>query len=157
MKSLPASRLALAISVMLLSLPGCSGQSDQPDLGQVQGTITLDGQPLSGVAVVFQPESGRPARGLTDAEGKYELTYIRQTRGAKTGLNRVEIAPSEEADELEDTAADADSVSPKRLARSGKPLVPARYNRRSELQADVQPGANVFDFQLTSRTGYAGY
>lgn len=135
---------------MLLSLSGCGGPSDQPELGQVQGTITLDGKPLSGIAVVFQPDNGRPARGFTDAEGKYELTYIRKTRGTKIGPNRVEIAPSEEADDPAEVEADPDSLEVKRPVKSGKPVIPARYNTQSELKADVKPGRNTFDFELTS-------
>lgn len=152
MKSIQTGSLVLALTVMLLSLTGCGGSGDQPDLGQVQGTITFDGKPLSGVVVVFQPDSGRPARGRTDAEGKYELTYIRQTQGTKVGHNRVEVAPSEEEDDTADAEADTESVSNKRPGKfkSGKPKIPARYNIKSELEADVQPGENTFDFELTS-------
>lgn len=152
MKSKQAGRLAVALSVILLSLPGCGGPSDQPDLGQVSGTVTFDGKPLSGIVVVFQPENGRPARGRTDAAGKYELTYIRNTRGTKVGHNRVEIAPSEEDDASVETEVDPDAPAARRPAKfkSGKPRIPARYNIRSELEADVQPGENTFDFELTS-------
>ncbi|MCC9609261.1 Ig-like domain-containing protein [Blastopirellula sp. JC732] len=150
MKSKQAGRLAAALSVMLLSLSGCGGASDQPDLGQVSGTITFDGKPLSGIVVVFQPDSGRPARGRTDAEGKYELTYIRNTRGTKVGHNRVEIAPSEEDDAPAEAQLDADSAQAQRPFKSGKPKIPVRYNIKSELEAEVQPGDNTFDFALTS-------
>lgn len=154
MKSILAGRLAAALSVMLLSLTGCGGPSDQPDLGQVHGTITLDGKPLSGIAVVFQPDNGRPAHGRTDAEGKYELTYIRDTRGTKIGRNRVEIAPSEEGEEENESAEtdpDTESRPAKRPFKSGKSKIPARYNIKSELEADVKPGDNTFDFELTSK------
>ncbi len=101
--------IILNLSVLLLS--GCGGSSDQPELGEVTGTITFNKQPLVGVAVVFQPENGRPARGMTNAEGKYELTYIRQTKGSKVGPNRVEIAPSEEGEE-EEAAVGAKKPNP---------------------------------------------
>ncbi|PQO46420.1 hypothetical protein [Blastopirellula marina] len=142
--------LVIACSVMLLSLTGCGGNSDQPELGQVTGTITLDGKPLTGVAVVFQPEKGRPAHGKTDAEGKYDLIYIRDTRGAKIGLNRVEIAPSEGEDDPTENIQDPDSIPAQRPTKSGKPKVPAKYNIKSELEANVQPGENNFDFELKS-------
>ncbi len=133
----------------MFSLPGCGGAGDQPELGEVTGVITLDGKPLSGVAVVFQPESGRPARGMTDAEGKYELTYIRDTKGAKIGPNRVEIEPSEEGEEGEQTETSDEVVTQlPRQARSEKPKIPARYNVHSELNADVKAGTNKFDFNL---------
>ena len=153
MKTIQIGRV-VALSVLLLSLSGCGGSGDQPELGQVSGTITLDDKPLSGVAVVFQPDDGRPARGTTDAEGKYELTYIRETRGTKVGHNRVEIAPSEEGEEdADEPEGDVDSDSPqaKQPVNSRKaPSVPARYNTQSELEADVKPGKNRFDFKLKS-------
>jgi len=149
-KSKLAGRLAVALSVMLLGLSGCAGSSDQPDLGQVSGTVTLDGKPLSNVVVVFQPDVGRPASGRTDADGRYELTYIRSTLGTKVGHNRVEIAPSEEEDVAGEDAGEVDTPMGRRRGRSRKPKVPYRYNIKSELEADVQPGANTFDFELTS-------
>lgn len=42
---------------------GCSGGTDQPELGLVSNTVTFDGTPLSGVAVTFVPDDGRPAIG----------------------------------------------------------------------------------------------
>ena len=129
---------------------GCS-PNDQPELGQVTGTIKLDGQPVVGIDVVFQPESGRPARGRTDAEGKYELTYIRNTKGTKVGPNRVEIAPSEDGvveDESEGT--DEESKTATKRPVSGKPKIPARYNTNSELKVDVKSGNNVLDFDMES-------
>ncbi len=143
--------MSIALGMLIILQLGCT-TSDQPDLGQVTGTITLEGMPLTGVAVVFQPESGRPARGMTDAEGRYDLTYIRQTKGTKIGPNRVEIAPSEEGEGSSDVeTGDGEPQPVTRLSKSGKPLVPARYNVQSELKADVQPGDNTFDFQLESK------
>lgn len=143
--------LSLVLSGLVLCASGCSS-SDQPELGQVTGTITMDGKPLTGVAVVFQPENGRPARGMTDAEGKYELVYIRQTKGSKVGPNRVEIAPSEEGEESEETeVGDGEAQTAPKKSKSGKPTVPARYNTKSELKVEVVSGKNTFDFQLESK------
>ncbi|MDQ3332603.1 MAG: hypothetical protein M3552_18470 [Planctomycetota bacterium] len=150
MKTIQNGRLVVALSALFLSLAGCGASSDQPELGQVSGTIMLDGKPLSGVAVVFQPDSGRPARGLTDTEGKYELTYIRETLGTKIGHNRVEIAPDEEGENPAESDGDVDGPTVQKPVKSGKPVIPARYNTRSELEADVKPGENTFDFALES-------
>jgi hypothetical protein len=142
--------MLIVIGISTLFQAGCGAPSDQPELGQVTGTVTLDGKPLSGIAVVFQPDSGRPARGMTDAEGKYELTYIRQTKGTKVGPNRVEIAPSEDGAAEESENADEESKPATKRSKSTKPTIPARYNVRSELKADVKAGKNTFDFQLES-------
>lgn len=140
----------IVVGLFLFLQTGCSNRSDQPELGQVTGTITLDGKPLSGISVVFQPESGRPARGMTDADGKYELTYIRQTKGTKVGPNRVEIAPSEDGEAPEAENSDEESKTTTKRSKSGKPAIPSRYNAKSELKADVKAGKNTFDFKLTS-------
>ncbi len=113
----------------------------------------MDGQPLVATVVVFSPDNGRPSRGKTDAEGKYELTYIGETRGAKVGHHRVEIAPNEEGeDESEIEAATAgEDVSASSPVKPEKTRVPARYNTNSELEADVKAGESVFDFKLESQ------
>lgn len=148
MKANYACLTLLALSVLVLNQLGCAS-SDQPELGQVTGVITLDEKPLAGVAVVFQPENGRPARGMTNAEGKYELTYIRQTKGTKIGPNRVEIAPSEEGEGAEEVES-GDKETQTAKSKSGKPVVPSRYNVKTELKADVKPGKNTFNFDLKS-------
>ncbi len=51
---------------MLLSM-GCGG-GDMPELGDVSGKVTLDGKPLVGINILFTPEKGRPAGGVTDEE-----------------------------------------------------------------------------------------
>ena len=140
----------VTLVTLFLFQVGCGPGGDQPELGTVTGTITLDGQPLGGVAVVFQPDSGRPARGMTDANGKYELTYIRQTKGTKVGPNRVEIAPSEEGEVEEAESGEEESQDAAAKPKSGKRAVPARYNVKSELKVDVKSGANTFDFPLES-------
>ena len=79
----------LILAVLLLAGAGCFGVSDQPELGRVTGTVTLDGQPLAGVIVNFQPESGRAATAESDSKGYYDLVYIYGSNGAKVGKNAV--------------------------------------------------------------------
>lgn len=140
-----------ALTTLILNLSGCGSASDRPELGLVTGRITLDGAPLSNIAVVFSPDNGRPARGKTDSDGHYELTYIGNTPGCKVGHNRVEIAPNEEGEEDAEDADDTENVGAAKPLKSGKPTIPARYNIKSELEADVQPGENTFDFQLDGK------
>ncbi|MBI1346004.1 hypothetical protein GC163_06920 [bacterium] len=154
MKTTQVALTVLSLSMLTFLLPGCGSGSDQPELGLVTGTITMDGEPLQGIAVVFQPDNGRPAYGKTDSTGKYELTYIRNTRGTKVGHNRVEIATSEEGEEdtEEELGDDEESTGGGQKSFERKKVkIPVRYNLKSELEADVQPGENVFDFQLTSK------
>lgn len=119
----------LSISLSLIGfLSGCS-QGDRPPIGYVTGKVTIDGQPLSGAIVSFMPEKGRPATGLTDKDGKYELQYTYQVYGCKIGPNNVGFfAPN-----------------------SGAPShpIPNKYEK-SEFNVDVKKGKNTFDFDLKS-------
>lgn len=122
----------LAALICLPTVVGCGG-GDMPDLGDVSGQVTLDGQPLEGVIILFKPEIGRVATATTDAEGKYELEYLYEVPGCKVGPNKVSF-------EWPLGATNAKKLS-------------ARYTTNSELTADVKPGANTFDFALESDAG----
>jgi hypothetical protein len=111
---------------------GC-GRSDRPDLGTVQGTVTLDGKPLAGALVVFTPNGpGRSASDLTDAAGRYELTYLRDIAGATLGPHVVIITTATEE-------------------RGGREILPPRYHEKTELSATIAAGANTIDFPLESK------
>lgn len=76
-------------AVALVLTFGCGTKSDLPSLGTVTGTVTLNGEPLRQVEISFNPTKGRPSYAKTDDEGKYELTYIRDIKGAKIDEHRV--------------------------------------------------------------------
>lgn len=124
---------SLALASVLL-LVGCGGGSDLPELGEVTGVVTLDGQPVSGAQVQFIPQSGRPSSGETDASGKYELHYTADVAGAVLGSHTVKI----------NTAVDGrDDPSTEKI--------PARYNSKSELTEEVKSGVNEINFDLKSK------
>jgi hypothetical protein len=128
------------LGLSLVGMWGCGGQGDRPPLGSVSGTVTLDGQPLVGGQVTFAPETGRPSIGRTDSAGRYELFYVLATKGAKVGKHRVFIGWPPADDDAEPVAKDA-----------SRPPLPARYGQQSTLTADVNSGANTFDFALESK------
>lgn len=120
----------LALVVVLTStFLGC-GQGNRPDLGQVGGTVALDGSPLANATVSFKPHAGKGSFGITDGDGHYELFYIRDIKGAVVGMHTIQITTTTE--------------------NSPKEIIPPRYNLRSELERDVQSGKNTFDFELSS-------
>ena len=74
----------VAFGVMLgIVTVGCNKEG-LPGLGRVTGTITMDGKPVPGALVAFEPVDGSaaPAMGRTDASGNYELYYSRGNKGA---------------------------------------------------------------------------
>ncbi len=118
-----------------VSLSGCGGRSDLPELGDVRGVVTLDGQPVSGAQVQFVPQAdGRPSVAETDADGSYRLQYIVGEYGAIVGTHKVMI----------NTAVDGrDDPSTEKI--------PARYNAQTELTTDVKSGSNDVSFDLQSK------
>jgi hypothetical protein len=124
-------RVSLCVA-LLLTGAGCSGSDG---MGTVTGTVTLDGQPLPNAIVFFQPGHGRPSSAITDSAGVYFLMYTAKTEGALVGKHVVHIR----------TEMDAMDERP-----AGREFLPERYHEKSELNADVQPGANRVDFALTS-------
>jgi hypothetical protein len=77
--------------LIVVALSGCSG-GDKPKLAPVTGLVTLDGQPVEGAAVMFVPTAGgRPAQGLTDAQGHFELMTFKTGDGALLGEHRVSV------------------------------------------------------------------
>ena len=121
--------------VALVVFVGCSTRpADQPEIAPVAGRVTMDGQPLAGVSVVFESERGVLSFGNTDADGRYRLSYIRSAKGAGLGKNTVRISTP--------------TMGP--TSPLHKDSIPAIYNTQSTLAADVAKGRNVFDFALES-------
>jgi hypothetical protein len=121
--------------VALAVFVGCSTRpADQPEIAPVAGRVTMDGQPLAGVSVVFESERGVLSFGNTDADGRYKLSYIRSANGAGLGKNTVRISTP--------------TMGP--TSPLHKDSIPAIYNTQSTLAADVAKGRNVFDFALES-------
>ena len=147
--------LIVAPAILLLQL-GCGGGGELPDLGYVEGTVTMDGKPLANVVLTFQPDQARPAYGRTDAKGWYELVYTEGNPGATIGLHSVRISSAdadsgdgedyenEKGQDYEDGEGDGKSRGEK---------IPGKYTQGGELTADVKAGNNVFDFALTSEDG----
>jgi hypothetical protein len=119
-----------------------------PELATVTGTVTLDGYPLAGAIVQFNPmfeetttapvapTVASSSIGITDPMGRYTLMYIRDVPGAVPGMHRVQIS---------------------NLTRRGLPLELPQYNQQTTLERIVKRGDNPnMDFQLTEATKRPG-
>ncbi len=129
--------------IAIFALVGCSGGAeDIPDLGQVTGTITLDGKPVEGANVTFTPPAagkksrGKSSIGTTDAQGKYTLMYSAGVAGAVIADHKIEISKVEGEGEALDV---------------GEEQIPKKYNEDSKLTKTVVEGENTFDFDLKSK------
>jgi hypothetical protein len=126
------SRLKCFLVVMLMmSFAGCGGSGDMPDLGDVSGKVTLDGQPLVGVNVVFHPSSGRAAAAQTDSDGNYELVYLDGVSGCKVGPATVSFEWSPGMENV--------------------PSIPAKYLSTDAFKPEIKAGNNEFNFDMVSK------
>jgi hypothetical protein len=74
--------------LVAVAAAGCGSK-----LVKVEGTVTLDGQPVQGATVIFFSESGGPqANGLTDDDGKFKLTTFNTGDGAIPGSYKVTVS-----------------------------------------------------------------
>ncbi|MCA9109418.1 MAG: hypothetical protein KDA52_05700 [Planctomycetaceae bacterium] len=116
---------------------------EYPPLGRVTGVVTLNGQPLAGAQVTFQPveiehsinESRsirvRSSTAYTNVEGYYDLNYDEDMRGAVVGEHLIQITKQFQ----------------------GKELVPVLYSGPfSQEKRTVVEGSQEFDFAITSET-----
>jgi hypothetical protein len=126
-----------AILLVLLVSTGCG---DGSGLVSASGTVTLDGQPLSGVVVEFRPSTsrGRSFFGRADSSGRYRMMRTAFQSG---------VAPGDYSVLIYYESDDDPSCSCKQEQRA----IPARYRSTSELQVTVEArGRNRLDFELAS-------
>jgi hypothetical protein len=114
---------ALQFSFVVLCLTGC-GSSDIT-LVEVSGKVTLDGVPLEGATVNFQPSSTKieapSSFGRTDADGRFELSTAAGKQGAIPGQHRVRISKSSDPEgEENDEVIEFDDPVPAEYRDEGK-------------------------------------
>jgi hypothetical protein len=135
-----------AVLVPFLALAaGCGGEKFAP----VSGRVTLNGKPLIGATVSFQPvapdgsaNAAPGSVGKTGANGEYILTGSDGRAGAWVGKHRVMIT-------LVTEVAEADARPP-RGGWPQKEKVPAKYNSASKETYEVPAGGTTgADFALT--------
>ena len=137
--------LLLPLAWVLL-LAGCG--SGSYEIAPVSGRVTLDGEPLKGCQVRFQPVAasesnvapGPGAFAVTDEQGRFTLRTIEPVRpGAVVGAHRVWLTTVNE----EDMQSESWRVTAEK--------VPPPY-RNGQLEFDVPPnGTEEADFELTSQ------
>ena len=135
----------------------------------VSGEITLDGESLANAKVVFVPQKLMDrhreviplAYGLTDENGKFELTLSDGSTGIHEGDYRVIISKrveksdgqrlrlSDIVEEFESLVPDGFTMFRNQVLRDE--LLPERYNENTILIFKVEPGPSKLtaDFDLT--------
>jgi hypothetical protein len=145
-------------AVTLTCLSGCSSKK-MPETIAVEGTVRLDGAPVEGARVMFSPKgNGRPAEGLTDKSGRFELTTFAPRDGALPGEHVVTVMLIRVDPVSVKQAAEGSEEAAMLAVSSGhqKPpewIVPMRYSDQtsSGLTALVSPENRKFTFDLKKR------
>lgn len=81
------SKLTLLLAVLSLSFTGCGYR--RPAQVKTTGTVTLDGEPVANAALMFIPDSGRPASGNTNTNGEFQVSSFGGNDGLPAGNYRV--------------------------------------------------------------------
>jgi hypothetical protein len=133
---------------LLALLAGCGSGSQ---FAPVSGRVTLNGKPLVGATVSFQPiapEGSRDAApgstGKTNENGEYKMVGSDGQTGAWVGKHRVVIT-------LVATEVGESDARPPRGGWPMKEKIPAKYNDQSKETFEVPRGGTTSaDFALTS-------
>jgi hypothetical protein len=136
-------------ALFLVSFFGC-GESGGDELPReaVSGVITLDGQPLMDGNIQLVPASAgaqyATTSGGTIREGKFEVP---RNEGPTPGKYSVVIS-SGGGEVYRPAAGEMPGVPPKQI----KEKIPAKYNARTVLTAEVKKGGpNAVEFALSSK------
>lgn len=140
-------RWASCAALLLLLLAGCGGGG--PVTHSVSGTITYNNRPVAEAQVGFIPTDPtaqtKPARGQTDAAGRYTLTtYVTpeyKAAGAMAGKFNVTVEKGLPQNQI----VTYDDI------KNRKPEIPPAYadSQQTKLTAEVTAaGPNQFDFTL---------
>lgn len=124
-----------AVSVFCFAVAGLLAAGCQR-IADVSGTVRVDGKPIKGLLVVFDPQSKDAPRGVatTADEGRYQVRRLGP--GAKSGVPVGTYA----------VRVSADPDNP------GAPKIPAEVSRGSALSFEVKPGSsNVFDIEISTK------
>jgi hypothetical protein len=128
--------LLFASLVAVCCLSGCGSSTET----SASGKVTLNGQPLAFGMIQFKPGfEGGPTASMQIVNGEYHGPAFPGTKQVFLSAAKV-IGKRKRFAELPD--------SPER--EIVEEILPSRYNTQSELSVHIKPGANQFNFDLTT-------
>lgn len=156
----------LTVICAVVSLFGCGGGNDFADTVVVSGIVTMDGDPVPDARVTFIATgkgSGRGANGVTDKDGKYQLTTFNTNDGAMPGVYAITITQQDANDSDDSDLSDGEASGAAYEAEMDNAGSDAGMEIESKLPkkyADVatsglertvaESGKNEFNFELTA-------
>jgi len=133
-----------------LVLAGCGGGvADKPTTGKVSGVVTLEGKPVAGATIEFNPDNARSTTGpkssaVTDADGKYTLMAPGGEEGAVIGFHKVTVTCPPAPGESSSNSGTPASVPTTPCS------VPEKFAAlaTTDVSKEVMPGKNEFAIDL---------
>lgn len=138
--SYSAACFLLLFCSLFVSTIGCGDDGVE----SVTGTVTYNGKPVTKGNVRFIPESGRPASGAIDSNGRYEMATSKDVMGIAPGEYTVTVRVAE-------TSVSGDDYANPAAEPSTTWIVPEKYadHETTPLTATVSSsGSNVIDFDI---------
>jgi hypothetical protein len=84
------------LTVALIAALTSAGCSDgRPQRVPIRGQVRIDGKPLAKGCIMFVRAGARPASGMLDAQGRFELTCFEPGDGAIPGSYQVKVTAAE--------------------------------------------------------------
>ena len=156
------------VVAMCFLLIGCT-RTDRPAIAPVRGQVTYQGKSVAGASVAFLcPGASRPAVGMTDEAGNYQLTSFEPNDGAMVGthvvtVNKYSTEPETGVPAIEPPAGGKSTTKAIENAMrqtalqiekmdKERPLLPRKYADRStsDLRKAVVDGDNVINIELAN-------
>lgn len=81
------------LSLLILAALGCGGSSHELETALVRGTVTLDGNPVTGGYVFIVPGKGRMAKGVIQSDGTFVMGTYESSDGVQVGTHPVIVTP----------------------------------------------------------------
>ena len=135
-QSLKLACLFSLITILPIGLSGCSGNNRQA----VEGTITMDGQPMNSGMIDFKPldaDNASTSGTSTNEQGHFTIPA---DKGLLPGRYRVNIQLWEETNR---TFFDPNQQKPVKIT------APVQFKEGNQLEATIVDGDNQLQFELT--------
>ena len=130
-------------TVLLIGVVGCGKSGDGTQVVPVTGTVTRDGKPVADLFLNFKPAIGRPSWGVSDANGRYELTFDAAQKGAAVGNHTVWVTQP---------ISGAEGMGPEDQPKTSPelPAILKKYGSEAitPLKVEVKAGGSAIDLKL---------
>lgn len=138
--------------IFAILITGCGGRITRCE---IEGSVTVDGQPIKDGSITFQPLAGTsgPVVGASIADGQYKIEKV---KGPVVGEYQIELTGRGPTGRKITTEVAGDKIETEEM----KDIIPLKHRTQNDpmsknsaigrepLKANVVPGKNIIDFNL---------